>query len=105
MPWAELRTLLTIFIMLLVPGWAILSVTNLWRRFAVIERWILAIGLSIAFYPILYYLTRAIFPSIRIGQNKLVVLLVLLFLDITQHSLAKESRHVCKETQQSACCA
>ena len=80
MPWAELRTLLTIFIMLLIPGWAILSVTNLWRLFAVIERWILAIGLSIAFYPILYYLTRAIFPSIRIGQNKLVVLLVLLFL-------------------------
>lgn len=79
MPWVELRTLLTIFIMLLVPGWAILSVTNLWRRFEAIERWILAVGLSIAFYPSLYYLTRAIVPSLRIGQNKLIVLLGLLF--------------------------
>jgi len=79
MPWVELRTLLTIFIMLLVPGWAILSVTNLWRRFEAIERWILAIGLSIAFYPFVYYLTRAILPSLRIGQNKLLVLLLGLF--------------------------
>jgi len=79
MPWVELRTLLTIFVMLIVPGWAILSVTNLWRRFEVIERWILAIGLSIAFYPFLYYLTRAILPSVRIGQNKLAVLLAVLF--------------------------
>lgn len=79
MLWVELRTLLTIFIMLFVPGWAILSVTNLWRRFEAIERWILAVGLSIAFYPFVYYLTRALLPSVRIGQNKLVVLLVGLF--------------------------
>ena len=79
MLWAEVRTLLTIFIMLLVPGWAILSVTNLWRRFDAIERWILAVGLSIAFYPFLFYLTRALVPSLRLGVNKLIVLLVLLF--------------------------
>lgn len=79
MTWLELRTMLTIFIMFIVPGWAILSVTNLWRRFEVIERWILAVGLSIAFYPFVYYLTRAILPSVRIGQNKLTVLLVGLF--------------------------
>ncbi len=79
MSWVELRTLLVIFVMLIIPGWAILSLTNLWRRFETIERWILAIGLSIAFYPFLYYLTRAIAPSLRIGLNKLVVLLVGLF--------------------------
>ena len=79
MPWAELRILLTIFIMLVIPGWAILSVTNLWRRFDAIERWILAVGLSIVFYPFLYYLTRAIVPSLRIGQNKLIILLAGLF--------------------------
>lgn len=79
MSWVELRTLITIFIMLLVPGWAILSLTNLWRRFKAIERWILVVGLSIAFYPFVYYLTRAIIPSLRIGQNKLIVLLALLF--------------------------
>jgi len=79
MSWIELRIVLTIFIMLIVPGWAILSVTNLWRRFEAIERWILAVGLSIAFYPCLYYLTRALVPSLRLGLNKLIVLLVLLF--------------------------
>lgn len=80
MPWVELRTLITIFVMLLVPGWAILSVTNIWQRFEAIERWILAVGLSIAFYPFLYYLTRAILPSLRIGQNKLIVFLTVLFI-------------------------
>ena len=75
MSWTELRILLTIFIMLTVPGWAILSVANLWRRFEAIERWVLAVGISIAFYPVLYYLTRAILPSLRIGQNKLILLL------------------------------
>ena len=79
MSWVELRIVLTIFIMLIVPGWAILSVTNLWRRFEAIERWILAVGLSIAFYPCLYYLTRALIPSLRLGLNKLIVLLVLFF--------------------------
>jgi len=79
MSWVELRTLLTIFIMLIVPGWAILSVTNLWRRFDAIERWILAVGMSIAFYPLLYYFTRAIVPSVRMGQNKLIVILAVLF--------------------------
>lgn len=79
MPWVELRTLITIFIMLIVPGWAILSLTNIWRRYKAIERWILAVGLSIAFYPFVYYLIRAIIPSIRIGQNKLIVLLAVLF--------------------------
>jgi len=79
MQWVELRTLITIFMMLLIPGWAILSVTNLWRRFGTIERWILAGGLSIAFYPFLYYLARAFLPSLRMGQNKLIVLLAGLF--------------------------
>jgi len=79
MDWVEVRILFTIFLMLVIPGWAILAATNLWRRFEVIERWIFAVGLSIAFYPILYYLTRAIFPTLRIGQNKLFLLLASLF--------------------------
>ena len=91
MTWVELRTLFTIFIMLMVPGWAILSVTNLWRRFEAIERWILAVGLSIAFYPFVYYLTRAILPSVRIGQNKLIVLLAGLFA-LTAWTLRKNWR-------------
>ena len=79
MDWSELRILFIIFMMLIIPGWAILAATNLWRKFEVIERWIFAVGLSIAFYPILYYLTRAILPTLRLGQNKLLVLLASLF--------------------------
>ena len=91
MQWVELRTLITIFFMLVIPGWAILAATNLWRRFGAIERWILAVGLSIAFYPVLYYLTRALLPSLRLGQNKLIVLLAGLFI-ITAWFLRKDWR-------------
>lgn len=80
MQWVEVKTIITIFILLLVPGWAILAGTGLWRRFEALERWILAVGLGIAFYPVVYYLTRALLPSLRIGQNKLIVLLAALFL-------------------------
>lgn len=91
MQWVELRTLVTIFFMLVIPGWAILTGTNLWRRFEVIERWIIAVGLSIAFYPVFYYLTRALLPSLRLGQNKLIVLLAGLFI-LTAWFLRKDWR-------------
>ena len=80
MPWVEIKIIITIFTMLLVPGWAILAGTGLWRRFEALERWILAVGLGIAFYPVLYYLTRTLPPSLRMGQNKLIVLLIALFI-------------------------
>ena len=44
MDWSELRILFIIFLMLIIPGWAILAATNLWRKFDVIERWIFAVG-------------------------------------------------------------
>lgn len=91
MQWVELRTLVTIFFMLVIPGWAILTGTNLWRRFEVIERWIIAVGLSIAFYPVFYYLTRALLPSLRLGQNNLIVLLAGLFI-LTAWFLRKDWR-------------
>lgn len=91
MIWFVTKTLLIILAIVLIPGWAILSVTNLWRRFEAIERWILAVGLSIAFYPFVYYLTRAILPSVRIGQNKLIVLLAGLFA-LTAWTLRKNWR-------------
>jgi len=89
MQWVELRTLITIFMMLLVPGWAILATTNLWRHFEAIERWILAIGLSIAFYPVLYYLIRELLPSVRLGQNKFIVILVAFFVLVDIEALCE----------------
>jgi hypothetical protein len=64
--------------MLLIPGWAFLAVSGLWRRFEVIQRWFLAIGISIAFYPILFYTACTILPNLRIGETKLIIMLILL---------------------------
>ena len=58
--WIEIRTILVIAVMLLIPGWAILSVSGLWKRWQGVQRWFMAIGVSIAFYPVLYYLMRTL---------------------------------------------
>ncbi len=74
--WEHLRLLLVIGALLLLPGWAFLSVSGLWRRFEALQRWIVATGFSIAFFPVLYYFLRLI-PGFRMGVNKLLVLLAL----------------------------
>ena len=79
MNWLEVRLVLIIFCLLLLPGWAFLAVSGLWRRFAPLVRWIVAISISAAFFPILYYLARTVSPDLRIGVNKLVLLLALCF--------------------------
>jgi len=76
--WIEIRTILVIGVMLLIPGWAILSVSGLWRRWQGVQRWFMAIGVSIAFYPVLYYLMRTLLPSVLIGLNKLWVMLAVM---------------------------
>ena len=64
--------------MLIIPGWAFLAVSGLWRRFDALQRWFLAIGVSIAFYPILFYYARIILPNLMIGKTKLILLLILM---------------------------
>lgn len=61
--------------MFLIPGWAILAITGVWRRWAPLQRWCIALGLSIVLYPVIFYVARLI-PDVRIGVNKLVVGLV-----------------------------
>lgn len=77
MNWQEVRMVLAIACLLLLPGWALLAVSGLWRRFATLVRWIVAVSFSSAFFPVLYYLARVLLPDLRIGVNKLVVLLAL----------------------------
>lgn len=76
--WTEIKILLVITIMLLIPGWSFLAVSGLWRRFEVLQRWFLAVGISIAFYPILFYTARTILPNLRIGDTKLILMLILM---------------------------
>ncbi|MDT8382724.1 MAG: hypothetical protein RQ728_10790, partial [Brevefilum sp.] len=76
--WPEIKIILIIAIMLLIPGWAFLAVSGLWQRYKGLQSWFLAIGISIAFYPILFYSARTILPNLRIGETKLTVLLILM---------------------------
>ena len=63
----ELRFALVASLMLVLPGWAILAVTDTWRIWDRLQRWCVAIGLSIAFYPVLFYSLRAIIPALKLG--------------------------------------
>jgi hypothetical protein len=76
MIWFVFKTLLIISAIVFIPGWAIISISNYWRKWDPIQRWFLAMCFSIAFWPVLYYSTRFIFPSLRIGINKLVIILL-----------------------------
>lgn len=77
MNWTEARLLLAVGSLLLLPGWAFLAVSGLWRRFPTLIRWIVAVSLSTAFFPVLFYLSRSLLPDFRIGINKLILLLVI----------------------------
>ncbi|MFZ3069763.1 MAG: hypothetical protein WA110_01390 [Anaerolineaceae bacterium] len=75
MLWIELKTIVVILLMLLLPGWAILAVSGFWKRWEPLQRWFLAVCFGVAFYPVLYYSARFLLPGLRIGDTKLVLLL------------------------------
>jgi len=74
---SELRTFLVLLFMLTIPGWAILSISRLWKKWEPLQRWFLAISISIAAYPVFFYGLRWILPSLRFGANKLSILLLI----------------------------
>ncbi len=73
---SELRLVIALTAMLTLPGWAILAITPDWREWRALQRWCLAISISIAFYPVLFYTTRAVLPSFQWGPNKIAILLI-----------------------------
>jgi len=76
--WIEIRTVLVIGVLLLIPGWAIITTSGLWKRWQGVQRWFMAIGVSIAFYPVLFYMMRTLLPSVHLGRNKLWVMLAVM---------------------------
>ncbi len=62
--------------MLTLPGWALLSLVPVWRGWQRLQRWCIAIGLSIAVYPVLFYGLRLILPGFTLGPFKLAALLL-----------------------------
>ena len=71
-----IRILGTLGAMLTIPGWTIITVSDYWKRWDTLQRWIIAIGISIAFYPVLFYWARMLIPTFQIGPNKNIAILV-----------------------------
>ena len=63
--------------MLTLPGWAMLAISNTWRRWQGLQRWIVAVGLSIAFYPVFFYGLRSLLPFLTVGPYKMGTLLLI----------------------------
>ncbi len=58
-----------------LPGWLCLAFGETWRRWRGLQCWIVAIGISIAFYPVFFYWMRLLVPSVTLGPYKMSVLL------------------------------
>lgn len=72
-----LKLIIVTLTMQVLPGWVLLSLGGYWKRFKTLDRWILAYFLGMAFYPVLFYLTRLVLPGVQIGLNKLILFLFL----------------------------
>lgn len=73
----EIKSTFILLISLLLPGWSFLGITRLWEDWKPLQRWFIALGIGIAFYPALYYLVKWI-PGFRIGNHKVVLLFILM---------------------------
>jgi hypothetical protein len=58
-----------------VPGWFLLTVGDAWKEWPGLQRWVVATGLSIAFYPVLFYWVRLV-PWLTLGPYKMGGLLL-----------------------------
>ena len=73
----EIRLIVVFMALFLLPGCALLAIGNQWRRWTGLQRWIVAIALSIVFYPILFYLLRRWLPALTLGPFKIGLLLLI----------------------------
>lgn len=74
---AEIQLALVLPLLLTLPGLAIVSVSSIWREWPLLQRWCLAIGLSIAVYPVGFYLIRSLSAEMTIGPVKLAAFLTI----------------------------
>lgn len=72
----ELRLVIVLIAMLTLPGWALLTLNDSWRQWRGLQRWIVAVGISIACYPVLFYGIRSTLPFLTLGLYKMGALLL-----------------------------
>lgn len=66
--------------MLLLPGLAFISLSGTMSRWSGLQRLFVAAGLSISFYPILFYVIRSILPTVHLNRWILLVILAIAML-------------------------
>ncbi len=71
----QLRLVLVWIAILTLPGWAALSFGRAWRRWKGLQSWIVAVGISLAAYPVLFYGLRLV-PFLTLGPYKMGALLL-----------------------------
>jgi hypothetical protein len=70
-----LRAVVVLVAMLALPGWLLLTFYDRWRQWHGLQRWIVAVSIGIAFYPVLFYWTRWVLPFWTWGPYKISLLL------------------------------
>jgi hypothetical protein len=73
----EMRMILALSALFFFPGAALLILSGAWRRWEGLQRYILAVGLSIATLPVLFYTVRFWLPGVTLHAPSLGVLLLL----------------------------
>jgi len=63
----DLRLFITLAAMFFLPGSAILVLSRAWTRWRGLQAYIVAVGLSVAFYPVLFYAARFVLPAAALG--------------------------------------
>ena len=72
----KIRLIVVLIGMLTLPGWAILTINGSWRQWKGLQRWIVAVGMSVAFYPVFLYAIRFAIPFLTVGPYKMGALLL-----------------------------
>jgi hypothetical protein len=72
----EIRIIIVLIAIFTLPGWALLTINHRWRQWKGLQRWCVAIGLSVAFYPVLFYWLRFVLPAFTLGPYKMAALLI-----------------------------
>jgi hypothetical protein len=73
---AEVQLAFVLPLLLTLPGMAVVSTGSVWQQWAPLQRWCLAVALSIAVYPVGFYLVRSLSAEITLGPLKLAALLI-----------------------------
>lgn len=79
----ELLIIIILSAVVFLPGSALLVLSGRWRRWPGLQRLFVAIGLSISFYPVLFYTMRAVLPGVQLDRWVLMgILFVALLITI-----------------------